>query len=793
MQLTNDQEAAFKKIQEFLNNHEKTVFGFFGYGGTGKTTLLNRIVKRYEGQVCNTASTNKATSVMKYFHKNFGSGSGNEEFVTTYKLFGYKLVPTYNAEEDEWEDKMVKSNMWDFPFDDQGMFPPLVVIDECFEYGQRILTENGWQKIGKLVNNKIKCRVWSLNKETKKLELKNITNWLRKSTTSTLVEIDAGRTGSKREARLIRCTPNHKIFTPKGYIEAGKLKIGDEVVVRGRELTSLQFSFLIGSMMGDASMNRQTYRNSPQPRFIQGDDQKDWLLFKKSIFGEDLTGPLQKGKSGYGPKPVWNFNLNVTDQARRVSEEMPLNKTLLNGRRYWTPTNKFLSWIDELALAVWYLDDGSISYTPTKVPYISLHTECFSKHTNIRISRFLKKRFLLNAKVRYDSKGHYFLSFSKEETTKLLKIVSPFIPKCMSYKSPLSDANFDPQFTPAYEISKSPIRSIKRIKGKEDVYDLEVEDYHNYIAGNIVVSNCSMIPEWFYQRLLDYAEEFNLKLLFVGDSGQLPPVKEKTSPVFTLAENEDAHVLMKEIVRQSSGSKILEVATNIRNNILQEKFDFSIILPKEHILKTREQLGDIALEYFKKNNDFTDTKIIAWRNKTVAWYNTYIRSSLRGPVPPKECPFIVGDPVVSKRPVYKGLENVLYTSQEMIVQAISESTRSGIKTYAVTLKSKYEPKVTVHMVRPSNYKTYLSKCKWYKTKAQRSDDSRDWAIYRQFAYGFAELDFSYAITSHRSQGSTYKNVFIDMTDIFDNPNIEERNKCLYVAASRPTESIYIKQ
>lgn len=434
MQLTNDQEAAFKKIQEFLNNHEKTVFGFFGHAGTGKTTLLNRIVKRYEGQVCNTASTNKATSVMKYFHKNFGSGSGNEEFVTTYKLFGYKLVPTYNAEEDEWEDKMVKSNMWDFPFDDQGIFPPLVIIDES-----------------------------------------------------------------------------------------------------------------------------------------------------------------------------------------------------------------------------------------------------------------------------------------------------------------------------------------------------------------------SMIPQWFYDKLVDYAEEFNLKLLFVGDSGQLPPVKEKTSPVFTLAENEDAHILMKEIVRQSSGSKILEVATSIRNNILQEKFDFSTILPKEHIVKTREQLGDIALEYFKKGNDFTDTKIIAWRNKTVAWYNTYIRSSLRGPVLPKECPFIVGDPVVSKKPVYKGLENVLYTSQEMIVQAISESTRSGIKTYAITLKSKYEPKVTVHMVRPSNYKTYLSKCKWYKTKAQRSDDPRDWAIYRQFAYGFAELDFSYAITSHRAQGSTYKNVFIDMTDICDNPNIEERNKCLYVAASRPTESIYIKQ
>jgi exodeoxyribonuclease-5 len=434
MQLTKDQQLATERIERFLRDSTKSVFGFFGYGGTGKTTLLNRIVRKYEGQVLNTASTNKATSVMKYFHTNFGNGT-KEEFVTTYKLFGYKLVPIYNREEEQWEDKMVKSNMWDYPFDDQGIYPPLVVIDES-----------------------------------------------------------------------------------------------------------------------------------------------------------------------------------------------------------------------------------------------------------------------------------------------------------------------------------------------------------------------SMIPEWFYKKLLDYAEEFNLKILFVGDSGQLPPVKEKTSPVFTLADSEDDHTLMKEIVRQKAGSNILDVATRIRDDLFAIKHSFTDLLPSEQVVKSREELGNKAVEFFKQSNDFTDTKVIAWRNTTVTWYNNYIRSKLRAPlVSNKECPFVVGDPVVNKRPVYKGLENILYTSQEMIVQAVGESTRSGISTFLITLKSKYEPKVTVHMVKPSNYKTYLSRCKYYKTKAQRSDDARDWAIYRQFAYGFAELDFSYAITSHRAQGSTYKNVFIDAVDICDNPNIEERNKCLYVAASRPTESIYIRQ
>jgi ATP-dependent exoDNAse (exonuclease V) alpha subunit len=46
------------------------------------------------------------------------------------------------------------------------------------------------------------------------------------------------------------------------------------------------------------------------------------------------------------------------------------------------------------------------------------------------------------------------------------------------------------------------------------------------------------------------------------------------------------------------------------------------------------------------------------------------------------------------------------------------------------------------------------------------------------------IDYSYAITVHRSQGSEWERVYVEMKDIMKNRRILERNKLIYVACSR---------
>jgi hypothetical protein len=60
-----------------------------------------------------------------------------------------------------------------------------------------------------------------------------------------------------------------------------------------------------------------------------------------------------------------------------------------------------------------------------------------------------------------------------------------------------------------------------------------------------------------------------------------------------------------------------------------------------------------------------------------------------------------------------------------------------------------------------------------------------------FVDPFASVDYGYCITCHTSQGSTYKNVFIDALDILKNINTEEAKRCMYTAITRSSDSVSI--
>lgn len=56
---------------------------------------------------------------------------------------------------------------------------------------------------------------------------------------------------------------------------------------------------------------------------------------------------------------------------------------------------------------------------------------------------------------------------------------------------------------------------------------------------------------------------------------------------------------------------------------------------------------------------------------------------------------------------------------------------------------------------------------------------------------FAKVNFGAGITCHRSQGSSFYNVFVDMDDIFKNQNLNEAKRCLYTAITRTVNELHI--
>lgn len=209
---TEEQEEALAQVDAWFDGDEP-FFALTGPAGTGKSTIAREIVRRHD--YCTlTAMTGKAALRLSQVTRQPTSTLHS-------KLY--------------WPPKAGADLRFERLRDPPSAF---VAVDECFDYGQRILTETGWQEIGKVVNSKIQTRVWARNPVTGQLELKPIVRWLKKSTDKALLHINASRTNSKRDGRSIKCTPEHKVLTPTGYVRAGDLRVGDAVVVRGRGLTT---------------------------------------------------------------------------------------------------------------------------------------------------------------------------------------------------------------------------------------------------------------------------------------------------------------------------------------------------------------------------------------------------------------------------------------------------------------------------------------------------------------------------------------------------------------------------
>jgi len=127
---------------------------------------------------------------------------------------------------------------------------------------------------------------------------------------------------------------------------------------------------------------------------MQGDDQRDYLDFKRPAFGV-RAGKLQKGKSGYGGKAVWRIALNMTDDQYEIAQEMIIAGRHPSGRQQWSPTDRFIEWIDAQALAIWYLDNGSLNSRTNRYGSVSrfayLHSQRFNSETHKRLSAHLRK------------------------------------------------------------------------------------------------------------------------------------------------------------------------------------------------------------------------------------------------------------------------------------------------------------------------------------------------------------------------------------------------------------------
>jgi len=191
-----------------------------------------------------------------------------------------------------------------------------------------------------------------------------------------------------------------------------------------RLLTHPQHDLIMGSLLGDASI-RQKNRNCSF-RVTHSKKQKKYLNYKWKILKEYIKKePYYSNKNINGNK-LETFNLSTF-----IHPVFNFYRKLFYKKNIKTVTRKLLNLLNPRSIAIWICDDGSYC---KKQKYIILCTNAYSFGQHTVMKKYFKDIWGLEPTIGFRDKKYHYLRFKKGDTKKLIKIIEPFVPECMSYK-----------------------------------------------------------------------------------------------------------------------------------------------------------------------------------------------------------------------------------------------------------------------------------------------------------------------------------------------------------------------
>jgi recombination protein RecA len=423
------------------------------------------------------------------------------------------------------------------------------VMFGCFNYSTRVqLADGTTEKIGKIVNQKMDVEVLSYDPDTDRVVPRRVVNWFNNGPAEQFLQFTVEKSGGNGKSQFA-ATPNHLIRTPGGWTEAGDLIAGDRVMAaEPHRLSDQQFQVVLGSLMGDGNLspNRRD-RNGVRFRLGHGAKQAEYLHWKTELLGNIKHSMSENAKGAqfvdFTPLP------ELAELQRAVY--------LGDGKKFLS--EEYLKALTPLALAIWYMDDGSFSLRSKGLQQrttggsgrIEICVEAMSEGSRERVRDYLRDTHGLDVRLRQSgAAGKAVLVFSTNASAKFQEMVAPYMAPSMDYKLLprfRSQGSVTPQFVePTQRLVPARILDVhvKPHTRSMNRFDIEVEGHHNYFADGVMVHNS---PETttggkalkFYASVrLDVRRIETLKdgTDAVGNRTRVKVVKNKVSPPFKQAE-----------------------------------------------------------------------------------------------------------------------------------------------------------------------------------------------------------------------------------------------------------------
>ena len=365
--------------------------------------------------------------------------------------------------------------------------------DRCLIGDTKIATDHGTLRIADIVNKKLDVKVKSYNIDTGEIEYKPINSYQKYANNEELVEIGYPYHGNSFRKNRIVCTLDHKFFTNNKYVEAKDLRVGDEVIMPVTCYDDEVIPVIYGMLLGDSSVvvDNRCKSNNLGINSCQGEDQLEYLKLKMNMFGVEK---IHAGKSGYCDKKVYsakiNNDANITNHV--------LSDCYINGKK--TVTKNMTDKMNELSLALWYLDDGTLRHRSQDdkcSPTITLSTCAYNEEENNLLIEMLRNKFGVEANLCRE-RIYWSIYITVEGTKVFLDLIKDYIPACMKYKTLVEYENLpclldDMKFERKEMLIPVHISAVKKYDRRRhyrSLYDIEVADNHNFFANNILTHNC---------------------------------------------------------------------------------------------------------------------------------------------------------------------------------------------------------------------------------------------------------------------------------------------------------------
>lgn len=345
----------------------------------------------------------------------------------------------------------------------------------------------------------------------------------------------------------------------------------------------------------------------------------------------------------------------------------------------------------------------------------------------------------------------------------------------------------------------------------------------------LVIDEASMITEDVLKKIININSSLSrpFQMLFLGDIGQIQPIRDEQSEFYRTHKdllNKKSDIFNSKHksklitrVRQGEANPILPYADYFWENSQKENPELN---PTQHIVRNNQITDKGSLLFSNSEGEVLNSVIKAVKNavekgltnhvKIVTYHvnektelNQKIHESLFG----KDSDYSKGDMLILNSPYdLPDVNATMENSSEIQIKSIQDEDTDefGVHTLyletngtAYTRTGNEQKDCVIQVVSRNDIGLYNQKLQelasYAKRQTNRALKKQAWSDFWEYKGRYADVDFGYAITAHKSQGSTYDIVVVDEKDIMGTTatSNQEKSELIYTALTRPRKTAIV--